>query len=488
MNFKSLLQLPWVYWLTVALASFLLFLYPVTDADLGWHLRHGQDIWQQHTIKLPNHYSFTMPEYLWPNHSWGYDVLIYPVFQTLGFTGLSILGALLVTGSILVSLKTTGRKAAFGLIIYFYFGQHLLNNGLRSHYLSLLLFALVWYLLNHLTNQIASYLEKKLSNTPLLKDNPPRITLLVIIPLLFLLWANVHGQFIFGLAIVIMFQIFNHAQKPFIRLISVLLAAAATLINPFGFNLATTTLAHLNAPVQQFIFEWMPWELNTPRMLAFLLFSGVFWWLVYRHKTLHFNQILVLVLVNLLALKARRIIPYFLLISLPLFLSFLPHQLPKRYTQNKLLIIVILLLAIFRFPAVVNQSWDSYCQSNVACSEPAIAFLKDNQLKGTVFNAYRLGGWLIWRYPNFIPYIDGRMTLWQQQDSSYPFLTYLQVIHTQPGSRDQFRAINPDYAILHPQYPLHQAVTQAGWRQIYQDKTLTIFQNPQSPTTSAQPQ
>src|SRR3989344_7900383 len=68
-----------------------------TDPDLGWHLKYGEYFFKTGKILRDNIFSTMMPDYNWVNHSWVSDLILYQAFYKLGFFGVTLLGAMLVT-------------------------------------------------------------------------------------------------------------------------------------------------------------------------------------------------------------------------------------------------------------------------------------------------------------------------------------------------------------------------------------------------------
>lgn len=52
------------------LSSFLWLCIRVTDPDLGWHLRVGEEIFKTRTVPRTDHFSFTMAGTPWVDHEW----------------------------------------------------------------------------------------------------------------------------------------------------------------------------------------------------------------------------------------------------------------------------------------------------------------------------------------------------------------------------------------------------------------------------------
>ena len=201
----------WIFRIAILLIVFGLFLYPLSDADLGWHLKYGEYFLNNHQILKTNTFSYTLADYQWVNHSWMYDIVVALINQIGKFQLISIFGALLVGFSFVIILQPTFYSLLL-LPIGWYLASPLLSTGLKSHYVSLLLFTL--------TIRIIS---------------SKQIKYLYFLPFIFLLWANFHGQFLFGFGIVLIYFIVNFfknkkipKRSAFILFISFIV----TFINP----------------------------------------------------------------------------------------------------------------------------------------------------------------------------------------------------------------------------------------------------------------
>lgn len=473
---KLPLSRPLLYRLLLGIALLLLFSFPVGDADLGWHLRYGEALVNQHELIRDNQFSWLLPDYQWANHSWGFDLLLALLFNGHRFWLLSLAAGAIISLAILLRLATKRTPAhILSIAIVIFFNSQLLNIGLRSQLISLLFTVLLWNQLEAITYQLKT---KKV----------PRISMLAKIPLQFFLWANLHGQFILGIIILAIWSVslaIKHSQfRP--QLIGLCLTAfLATLINPFGFKLWQTTYDHLNAPELKYIYEWMPWEFNTPRMIALLILMAAVWVVIHKKKPLH-TPILPLAALTILAITSRRIIPYWLIIVIPQITQTITYFIQKmniKLSQSLTIVglIGLLMYSGFQFNHyhIANQSWDTYCQTQIMCSEAAVNWLAQNPPTGPLFNAYRLGGHLIYRLPEIKPMIDGRMTIWRDKQGNSAFLTYAQIVYGQSGGRDTLYRLNPEYVLIQPYYPLYNLlVKQEGWPIIYQDHVVVILQNP----------
>src|SRR3989344_1731297 len=132
------------------LAVFIASLSHPFDPDLGWHLKYGEYLFKNHSILRVNISSTEMAGYLWPNSSWGTDLISYATFASFGFLGLSILGALIITLTFFffargAKLGYFEQALIFPLVLYFLRPVNLVS--FRGQLLSLLFLGILFYIL-----------------------------------------------------------------------------------------------------------------------------------------------------------------------------------------------------------------------------------------------------------------------------------------------------------------------------------------------------
>lgn len=467
---------------TVFVAS----LYPPSDLDLGWHLKYGEYFFTHGAILRDNTFSVMMPDYKWVNHSWGTDILTYAIFYLFGFFGLSVAAALVVTLTFFffsraARLSLWEETLLFPALLILLYPLNAVS--FRSQLLSLLFLGILFYIFS------------------LYRKQEPK-KLYVAVPL-FLVWANVHGEFILGLAVfflwIVLFiglEMYNSKLKISTSIFQqtknlsliFLLTVVATLINPFGVGIYTETFKYFGNPLQNYITEWTP----IPPL-------SVMWWLQIGMVVLLFLGILRLYHTDLFKEKSPFIFLACIFIVLPFWAKryswpayyiMLPvlYPLARSLRPNKekfrlllmsgLLIATFVVVVILKFPFtnIVNYSWDEYCQrENVGCSPSSARFLAQHHLTYNLFSDYGWGGWLIWNYPSIKPTIDGRMPFWQDEHGYSGFKEYLRIEQNVTDiDKSQY-----DVVYISPTKPIYwrmeQLVKEGKWELVYQDRYAGIF-------------
>ena len=161
--------------------------YCVLDLDLYWHLGVGDWILQHHAVPRTGILSYSTASLPWTAYSWGYEVLLslaYKEFQLIGIALFGVLLTLLVAGCVYWMLhRLSGRfwlACALAAVACWAFLFSLMP---RPVFFSMVLFMVTLTLI----------LEAQRTG---------RIQTLYWLPLVFVLWANLHIQFIYGLFLV----------------------------------------------------------------------------------------------------------------------------------------------------------------------------------------------------------------------------------------------------------------------------------------------
>lgn len=229
---------------------------PMSTVDLAYQIRAGQLMLESGSIIRTDPFTFTVGGAPWLNQQWAAGVLFGATFDAVGWAGLAIMRATLIGllfGSVLIACRAAGAGPRTGaLLTIAAFGVSIASLGLRAQLLGMLLFSVTLAVL-------------------CLRDRHPRLTWLL--PVLFVAWANLHGSFVIGLAAV-GFALLTDlvAHRPLWRQLGIvlLLCAAATLVNPFGFGVwAYAMNLTTSSRIAALITEWQP---TSPRTYTGLVF------------------------------------------------------------------------------------------------------------------------------------------------------------------------------------------------------------------------
>ena len=167
------------------------------DADSFWHVVAGQVIVDSGRVPSTDPFSFTHAGQPWTPHEWLSEVVMYFLDSALGVTG-SLVAFGLVAGAIAVvhavGLGRLGlRPAAIGVALA-------LGAAVLFPYVTVRPQALSWLLMAGLVWLLMSL-------------RPNRQWRLAAIPLLFVLWANLHGLYVVGFGFIGLYAIFTLAGR-----------------------------------------------------------------------------------------------------------------------------------------------------------------------------------------------------------------------------------------------------------------------------------
>lgn len=470
-----------------ALGLFLFFLLPPTDPDLGWQLRCGEQIWKGQGFCSQNQFSVLLAGYPWVNHHWLYQVIIWGLWGLWGPWGLTILGAGITALAFWFFYQAIPnfRAEKIGAIgIIGVIGWGVFSFGIRSQLAGFLFFSILLWLLSRIKER-------------------PRLVFLV--PVVMLAWANSHGGSV-GLGVALVFlgvirAIREIRERGWVALV-LLVAVAATLVNPFGFRIYQEAWRHFwAARLDRLIAEWVP---PTP----------VFWWLTllgglgvlgFLGRSQKWSWALLSLAFTILGLKARRNLPFtfllnfFLLLSLPSMKKILGAWLKKEELRNSLSYLMLVGLLSFgffiRLPQTIdaNLSWQNYCEeSSLDYPYRAVEFLKKEvsppsllragglRRTSNIFNRYEWGGFLIWQLPEYKVFVDGRMPAWGTPTAKSPYTIYLETLQTQPGWQETLREYKIDWILISPgtfmDLLLRPSPEKYGWQEVFRDRISVIYE------------
>ena len=246
----------WAF-LAVGLPVLAAFISNLSSVDLAYHLRAGEMILDTGRIPTVDTFTFTASGTSWLNQQWGAQLILAAVYRLAGWTGLIVFRAALV-GVIYGCMFEACRR--FGLDLR------------RASWLTIAAF---------IVSAVALALRPQLLGMALLAvtlllvaDRRAHPRRLLAVPLIVLVWANIHGSFFLGPVVLGLAWLEDvHDRVPGRhRILGIaLISAAAALVNPFGPGVwAYAVGLSTNSVVTSRIAEWQPTTLRTiPGMLYF---------------------------------------------------------------------------------------------------------------------------------------------------------------------------------------------------------------------------
>jgi hypothetical protein len=325
-------MLPTDRWTRVLIAPALVFIATAIDrnyqTDLWHHLARGRLIAAEGRLLDEERFTYTIPGQPLQDSNWLWQVASYQLYKLGGFslvqTVNSSILALMMAALVLLCRRRSGSLAAAAgicLLVFFGLWQMLL---IRPQTFSLMLFVLLY-----------GCLERALA----------RPCWLFVAPLILAVWANVHGGFPVGLALVACYAgaVFfgtwgqRSSGRAFLPWALCLMGClGATLANPYGWHIYEYVLRTSRVASGRRIDEWLPpgIELLAAKVwvLSVLLLLGLSLWNCKgpaRDRRLVWRDLLLVGCFLPAACGSVRMVAWWLLVSAPL----LAQQLAELWPQ-----------------------------------------------------------------------------------------------------------------------------------------------------------
>jgi hypothetical protein len=269
-------------------------------------------------------------------------------------------------------------------------------------------------------------------------------------------------------------------------------------LNPNGARMYAYPIATLRSKaMQNYIVEWASPNFHHPEYWPFLLLLLVaLAGFGFSFRKIRPRDLLLLIAGAYAALVSIRMIPLFVLISVPLFSRMFapsrqpsaqprPHP-PFRPTINAAIILAMAAFAAIHIGHVIRLQPQAEARQFPSA---AVAYLQSHPLAGPLFNHYDWGGFLIWNlYPPTRVFIDGRADLYGE--------AFLQQFADTYQLKGAWRQTLMDWqieAVLIPSdSPLATGLRLTpGWKVSYEDSRAVIFTLTQalaSPRVAPDPQ
>jgi hypothetical protein len=276
------------------------------------------------------------------------------------------------------------------------------------------------------------------------------------------------------------------------RTLAILAAVSvvASLVNPFHYHALLFPFQVMGERLSQaWIVEWASPPFGHPQVLVLEIMLGLMLLLALgTARPVPWRDLVVLVPLVHLAFQATRNTPLLVIVATPILgralascagahWAHLP-RLAQRAVATAALGLVLSscgLVAGSRQPA---QVWSTFRPAfGVAESLPAgaVEFLRREGRRGTLWNEYVWGGYLIWHlYPELRVSIDGRMAVY----GPARFSEHLTVAELEPGWQDVLVRLKVDAAVVRSGSPLVSALRASGWAVRYEDKVATVLDPP----------
>jgi len=454
------------------------------DTDTWWHLAAGRAIVTTGRIPLADEFSHTVRGKPWTDVQWLAQWGMYQVYLLGGDAALAVLVAVLVvTAFAFVYLRMEGSPFLRAFVIVITATTSSVIWSPRPQMLSFALLAVTGYVVHVWKWR--------------------RVNWLWTLPLLFALWANVHGGYALGLMLIgcaIAGEALNRLTRRDDSVLtwrqigiltgSGILCGLALLVSPYTFGtwllpFRTVSIKTLQGLIQEWaspdfhnLYEQpMLWLLFA--LLALVGLSGRRW---------DWSDLITVVVFGYSAFLARRnIAPLALVIApvltrqaQPIIESFAQVRLPALARRdlnpalasvlNWLILILIAAAALIKCGLALSPQMISRAQRQAAPVR-AVEWIRENRPAGPMYNSYNWGGYLVWALPEMPVFVDGRTDVYDE------FLSeYVQVMFIRPGWQQVLDRYNVRLAVMERDNLLAMMLaTQPEWRLAYSDDQAVIY-------------
>jgi hypothetical protein len=464
------------------------------DSDAGWHIRAGERIVRTRALPQTEPFSFTMQGAPWFAWEWGADVMVGTIHGKWGLSGVVFFYASTIAASAWLWFRLNWAAG----------GNFLLACLFAAPMISVT--TLHWLARPHVLSWV--FLLAAVTFAERLRRDPRLTTPRVLgVALASCLWANIHGSFFLGAIVALVYAagiaagnlLWDGQQskaRPFAILAAV--SAAATLINPYGWNLHVHVFQYLtDTALLSKIGEFQSFDFHTGgagavlAVLAIACVGGVLA-LVQKDLPVFFLSVILIGA----ALRSARGLPIVALLVLPLangaitkslngwgglrfpvrralaqFLDYSDRVRALDARANGLVWAPLLALSFIVFlnsPAIAARTGFPAKEFPVA----AAAAIERLPSDARILAPDKFGGYLIYRFEGQRKvFFDGRSDLYGSA-----FLRQCgRLMQARPGWQEIFESFHFDDALLPNDYPLIPALEQAGWKPVYHDSVCTLL-------------
>ncbi|MFN0008435.1 MAG: hypothetical protein ACKVXR_11060 [Planctomycetota bacterium] len=449
----------------------------MNDLDYGWHLRTGEWIVAHRAFPDLELFSENLAGERWVAYSWAYDVLLHALRERFDLHAQVVLSVVMSLG-IAHALFTLVRRISGRVVLAAALtGMGIVAMGPMLYGRSTMCTILFALLLLHCLLRANVLGQRKA---------------LLFVPLLFVAWANVHVQFLYGFFLYACFlaQALLDARagasdlRPLAerRRLAAWMAAvgaaslAATLVNPYGLRIYEPLLLYLRqAPViYQHIHELRPQSVDS---ICLWMTIGITLLVVLGAARRMTRRPFLLVMFACAAWVGFRSArdAWFIAAtgSSVAAIAFARRQEPEELLAHPALIAAGTLGVVLTAAASLDVSQESLA-ANQRRNFPvdAASFIESRQLPGPMFNHYNWGGYLMWRLPQWKVSTDGRSWV----HSTEHFLRSQGIWRAEPGWQEDPELSAAGFVVAARKLPLTVALSaDPRFRLAYEDEVAAVY-------------
>ncbi|MSO19463.1 MAG: hypothetical protein EXQ56_03230 [Acidobacteria bacterium] len=454
------------------------------DSDTGWHVRNGEAIIRNSAVPTTDAFSYTHAGREWFAWEWLADIILGGAHLAAGPAGVALLSALIIAligwGAWRLALSLGGNLFLATAALLPLLGTTTIHWLARPHLFS--------WMIGLSFIAIAERHRRGLA--------PARS--LYLLPLLSCLWANLHGSFLLGTALLLIYAVGEWLRGEVGRVagrrfaLASLASLLASFINPYGWRVHEHIFAYLqNTYLMDRISEFRSFSFHSPGAIyveLFLLLAAVGTVVLFREGA-YGPGLLSLALLHMSLYSARHLPTYAILMA-PIFVAAISRHLETLPRLERALsysrrvwaldqqvsgavasgLAVLVMVLLLQAPARAGLVGFDPQKFPVRAAE----FLARQGTNNRVFARDSWGGYLIYRFDGQMKvFIDGRSDFYGEDWLE----TCAQVIEVQPGWDRLLDAFAVDTVLLPPGHALASALRlHPDWRPVYADSVAAVFE------------
>jgi hypothetical protein len=460
----------WLF-LAVALPVLAALIAPMSTVDLTYHLRAGSEILTTGRIPTSDTWTFTAAGLPWVDQQWGAQALFAMTERVGGWTGIVLLRAAL-TGVIFACLYLVGRRYGLGsrtagLLALAAFLVASPAMAMRPQLLGMACFALLLLLV---------------------ADRRAHPSRLWLAPIVIAVWANLHGSFILGpavLGLAWLEDVHDRIPRPHRALGIAIVGVGAACLTPFGpFVWAYAAGLSTNPEVTARIAEWQPTSIRTvPGLLFYASVLAVVILIARRGRQVPWPTLAMLTTFMLVGAYAERGVAWWPLAAVAAIagagLVPSPAELTSEPSSMRRLNLVVagavIVAAIAAMPLWRPLDSRTGIPSGMLTDAPpgVTAELRDLGRPGEhVFHPQRWGSWFEYAIPDRLTAVDSRIEFFPAEI----WRAYEQVATGSAGWQERLEAWDVATVVVEPRDTAFAArLVDAGWREAHRDEDALLF-------------
>jgi hypothetical protein len=456
----------------------------IPDIDFWGYISFGRLFWNSDSFPYKEVFTYVTKNEIFIYHEWLTGVILYKIYSATGETGVLVLKYLIgFVTSILVyktSILRLDNDFSSALCLLFTVAAYCIGFAtFRAQIFTYFFFVLTAYLLE------------------LYRIRQQNI-FLIFLPLIIAIWCNLHGGFLSGLGLIILYCLGAIIEKKIFLpyLVAAIFSFSATLLNPYHFDYLVHIFdaVTMNRPL---ISEW--WPIHKAIVAGYALNNHIFFIICviivilisfkYRYKDI--TDLLILSCMAFLSAKSNRHEPFFFLsfgIYFPkIFYLYEKDRITndhriKTFLQQFNLPLKISLLFFATF-IIISSLAANPLKFNIVTNPGvsstyyplgAVDFMKINNLSGKILTDFEWGEYIIWEmYPECKVGMDARY------EAVYPtevFNNYANFYFDINGWKEFLINYSHDFILLKSSAPINKKLKNSyEWKLAYEDIGSSLY-------------